>query len=127
MTHARAQAGFTLMEILVALAVLALGTTGVFLLFNIGAQTHRRAIENARVAALADTLLTELNQGMSLGDPIDLRDATHPSFPDGFRYDATYVAVGPLDSRAYAVTVKIKWQRAGREASETFDTVMLRR
>lgn len=125
--RARGRGGFTLMEILVALMVLAIGTTGIFLLLSIGTQTHKRANDQAVVAAMAGTLLAELDQALALADPTDLKDATHPSFPEGFKYDATFVKVGPAAARAYAVTVRIKWQRAGREESETFETVLLRR
>jgi len=51
--------GFTLVEVLVAIGILALGMSGVLSMFFFAARSHRRAIDNIEIGLLANELMTQ--------------------------------------------------------------------
>ena len=62
----RREGGFTLVEILIASAVLALGMVGVLMMFVVATETHRRAVHASQTAQMAEVLLAELTGAMCL-------------------------------------------------------------
>ena len=55
------QSAFTLIEILLAIGILALGITAVLFMFTVGVQSHRRARDRTRAAMLADTVINQVS------------------------------------------------------------------
>ena len=125
MNHAlrRRTAGYSLMEILVALGVLAIGLAGVFSLFGIATTTQRRAADQANAALVAARAFAEVQARFSAGDPQAVKDQSFPEFP-GYRYDVEAIAVAATLPE-YAVKVTVKWKFRGKDAQEVFETVML--
>lgn len=66
------RAGFTLLEIIVALGVLAIGSTAAFALLVAAASAGRRAEHQVNAALLADTIIDDLAANLALD--IDLTD-----------------------------------------------------
>lgn len=122
----RRSAGFSLIEILIALAVLAVGLVGVFSLFAAATATHRRGVDHTTVSLLASAALSEARAALAADrDPEDVTDEKLPGFPDGYVYDIAWEEIGN-DRLEYRVTITVKWQRGGEPRSETFETVLLR-
>lgn len=118
--------GFSLVEILIALAILAVGLVSVFALFGAATMTHRRGVDHTNVGLLSLAALAEAKEALTGdGAPVDVTDQKVPGFPDGYSYDIEYEAIG--DGRLeYKVLITVKWQRAGDPRTEVFETVLLR-
>lgn len=133
--------GFTLVEVLIALAVMALSVTSVLALFAAATATHKRAIDRTNATLLADSVLTEIRSAFtgsfgnadtksSSGGVYTWKDqATHAAFAD-MRYD---VYLTPLDAtdldtaNTVHVEVVVGWLRAGKRQHDTHHSVMVRR
>ena len=142
--------GFTLLEVIVALGVLAIGATAALSLLVAGAAAGRRAERHVDAALLAETLLSDVR-----GYPLDraaLDELPRDAAPDGAgappqggdarvlargleRQDFPgYVAdvlVTPLPSPAgevwhLLVEVEVRWSERGQDRGEVFHKVVLR-
>jgi len=71
MVRAPRQAGFTLIEILMAIAILVVGMTGVVAVFGVAVGTHKRALEDSTIAFLAESLLSDITADFAARD-VDL-------------------------------------------------------
>ena len=66
MTRARrAGAGFTLIEVIISIAILALGMVGVLGMFILAADAHKKAVDQTDVALLAESLLADYTTAMT--------------------------------------------------------------
>lgn len=150
----RDSAGFTLLEVIVAMGVLAIGATAAFALLVAAAAAGRRAQHQVNTALIAETILndTTLEEGLRLDQlPVAQRptpaggqappapaqgletryleqNATWKAYPD-YTYD---VAITPLESPepdkpwAYLVEVEVRWSEKGQRRSAVFSTVRLK-
>jgi prepilin-type N-terminal cleavage/methylation domain-containing protein len=118
------RSGFTLIEILVALMVLALGLVSVFALFGLATATHRRGVDAQTVADLAMTTFAEIETRFARDEPQDLSDQSHPLFSRGYLYGVQFIPLGGAGGQAYLVRLTITWQTRGKRHSETFERVM---
>ena len=136
------RSGFTILEVLLAIGILALSITAVLFLFAMGMRSHRRALDRTRAAALAETVVSQLQTQLATLPPHDtdgsslrlkVGDAnpsdynlTHPDFP-GYYYNATLTPVPPA-GKYYRLVLTIRWGDPGAppeaKNSETFETVL---
>ncbi|MBI4713526.1 MAG: prepilin-type N-terminal cleavage/methylation domain-containing protein [Planctomycetes bacterium] len=121
--------GFTLLEILVALMILAIGLASVFALFGAGTSSYRRSVNDATVARMATTMLAEIETSLQNLPPgnIPLRDATnktHPDFPSIYTYDLTLTPITDSANDSVFVTLTIKWKQPKGFGSEKFETII---
>jgi len=122
--------GFTLVEILVALAVLALGATSVFALIATAGATHRLAVSQSVAAFIADSVFSEVRERLDV-----TVDAASLEIPDGQGVVQGYIGftyglkLEPLDAdgNEYLAVCTVKWTKAGAPVSAAFTTVALRR
>ncbi len=122
------RSGLTLIEILVALAILAVGATAALSLLGAATGVARDAAMSARAALLAHSLTAELSAAYDLS--VDLRalgageEREAPDSP-GLRYKWE---LEPYGDRGEAVRVHLtmRWQ-AGSERVEEFYTLLRRR
>ncbi len=128
--------GFTIIEVLLAIGILALSITAVLFLFAMGMRSHRRAQDDTRAAMLAEAVVNQLQAELKqYADPKDPRDptvnpptnATRADFP-GFSYSVQFSEIYP---NYYKTTVLIRWgdPNAPPEAknSKTYETVLQRK
>jgi prepilin-type N-terminal cleavage/methylation domain-containing protein len=130
--HVRsARAGFTLLEVLVALAILLFGMCAVLGLFTFGAalthSAHLRTIgassADAVVADLEETLFPLDAQGEA-GEPRPIEDRAVPGCPE-LVYSAR-AEVNPERPLEYKVEVHMRWTSAGVERERQFTTLLVR-
>jgi len=127
----KAASGFTIIEVLLAIGILAISITAVLFLFAMGMRSHKRALDRTRAAMLAETVVSRLQTdfGPRYDETQPIANATLPDFP-GFSYTVTFAPIYAGTSY-YRVTVLVRWgdPNAPPEAknSETYDTVLQRK
>ncbi len=127
------RAGFTLLEILIALVILVLGVAAVLPLFAVGTQSHRRALDQTHAGLIAPRIAARIQESLTDIKPGDIRDAEFVEYGKDYRYDATFArlvpsnSADPLGDAAFLLKVTVKWKESGQDRVETFETVVLRR
>ncbi len=129
---------FTILEVLLAIGILALSITAVLFLFAMGMRSHKRALDRSRAAMLAETvanqLQTDLKPYAAANDPRDPvanppTNASHPDFP-GFTYSVTFTALYS-DTKYYRASILVRWgdptSPPEARSSETYETVLQRK
>ncbi len=120
----RRNAGFTLMEILIALGIFVIAVSSIMSLFMVAASTHKRAIDNTRAATLAESLLSEMQADVKRGKILGTEKGKRsPDYP-GITYDIVIQRVNPNDRYEAKVTIVIRWKREGKDRSESFETLI---
>jgi len=118
------QAGFTLMEILIALGIFVIAASSIMSLFMVAASTHKRAIDNTRAGMLAESLLSELQADVKSGQVLrSIKGKKTRDYP-GLTYDILAQRVNPDDRYEAKVTIIIRWKREGKDRSQSFVTVI---
>ncbi|MBI3920310.1 MAG: prepilin-type N-terminal cleavage/methylation domain-containing protein [Armatimonadetes bacterium] len=116
----RAQRGFTLLELVVAAALLALGTVGVLQAISRGLSNTQRCSDESRAVALAEAKLTEVRRlGKSLGAAD--RGAFPPPFED-FRWQIDMAPTGTQGLNQ--VTVLVLWDRGKHTCQVAVESVL---
>ena len=122
--------GFSLLEILIALAILIVGVAAIVNVFPVGLHASKRAADFTSAGILAQEKMAE---AMYLGyDNLDdiegINTGTKKSFPSpddqyGYRiyYDSTAIA------NLTKITLGIYWNDRGNETNETFITYIAKR
>ncbi len=137
------QAGFTLIEVLLAAGLLVAGMSMILGVFNFGSAMSRtaelRSLASGTVEAimgdLEETLFT-INDDGSIGEPIAIEDRAVPG-RQGVVYSITAtgqpssvdpeeVGLGAGLPREYVVEINVQWQASGIKKNETWTTIMLR-
>lgn len=120
---ARHEHGFTLIEMLAAMMILAFGLTTLLGVFSSGLATEQNAEILRDASRLATTVRESIEEQGLLGDvgaavPDPIRDRRDPAFP-GLAYDVDFEAVGEDASAEVFVTVTVRWLRGGAGVAET--------
>jgi hypothetical protein len=136
----RDRAGFTIVEVVVALGLLLLGMTSILGLLSFGAALSRTAQLRNSAASAAEAVIVDLEETLFplardedgdvvVGEPRAIVDRPVPGHP-GILYTA-HAFGDPLDRTPggpvrYRVDVEIHWKTEGRRRSKTFTTLLLR-
>jgi len=137
-----ARRGFTLIEILIALAILVIGMVGVMAVFAAAVDLHRRGVAQTSAALVAETIL-EVNQTLALEgktcDELSTRQGGEYVFKRSGSYPAyeCKIICTELNEREYKMIVEVRMRpKSAREkpSSDTemegenvrFETVLLR-
>lgn len=119
-------AGFTLIEAVVALAVLALSLTVLVPVFGEVIERSSRATAQATAASLASSLTARLGTDLPL-----VEGKTSGAFGNGYGWELEIAAYGGAEDRAawpvapYQVQATVTWSAGGRERSVTVTTLRL--
>jgi len=124
--HARADAGFTLVEVVVALAILALSLSVVFVAMSDGTWRVGQADAATRAGSLVQSLLARA------GTEVPLREGrAEGQFADGFGWTLQVQRFGDAADRAqwplaaYTVTAEVSWDEAASRRSLALSTIRL--
>lgn len=135
-------AGFTIVEIVVAMGVLLLGMSAILGLLTFGATMTRAAAMRGSASTSVEAVVADLEETLfpitrdpqtgdwSVGEPATVTSVAVPGYP-GLTYTAKAVPDpselsardGPL---RYLVTVEMHWTAGGRARSKSFQTLLLR-
>ena len=132
--------GFTLIEILFALAILLMGVTSILGLLTFGATMTRAAALRGHAAAAVEAVYADLEERMfpsvvedgeaKVGEPLAIKDRPIPGF-EGLLYSAR-ATPDPKEEKElghanqYKVDVEIAWTTGGTKHTRTFTTLLLR-
>jgi len=136
-------AGFTMIEVLIALAILVFGMTAVLGLLTFGAALSKTALLRTSAASAAHAVVADLEETMfpevkskdpstialdpsenEAGPPVDVVERPLPSMPEVV-YSAHAVA-NPDRPEEYKVDVEMAWRSAGIRRTTTFRTLLVR-
>jgi len=132
-----ARAGFTILEILIAMGILLFGMTAILGLLTFGAALGRTAQLRTSAAAVAEAVVADLEETLfpvkdgEAGEPVPFKDrALHGVFDVVYSAQATpnpdprlNVNGRPLE---YKVDVEMSWKSAGVQREKRFTTILLR-
>ena len=122
----RADAGFTLVEVVVALAILALSLSVVFAAISNGIWRVGQADATTKAGSLVQSMLARVGTEMPLRE-----GRTEGQFPDGSGWTLLVQRLGDAADRAqwplnaYAVTAQVFWDEASARRSVTIRTIRL--
>lgn len=125
------RAGFTLVEVVLAMGLLVTGMTTLLGLYTFGAALARTAQLRASSAAAIEAVVADLEASFfplqddgSAGEPEPVVDRPVPTAP-GVSYSASGVP-NPDRPDEYRVDVRLSWTESGVRREETFTTILLR-
>lgn len=149
---AERNAGFSLLEVLVAMMILAIGAASVLSLFAGAASTHRRGLDRTQAALVAEQVIAEVRGRYTEGSTAEtLRarvEAEVPRLFGDYRWDLVLVEPALLERARGSnkpanedeeadrpdwepgelfVRVAVRWKRSGSERAESFETILLPR
>ena len=138
--HSRA--GFTIIEVVVALGILLFGMTAVIGMLTFGAALSRTALLRTSAASSTQAVVADLEETLfplaegdaasdafsaassDAGPPIEIHDRALPGMPE-VNYSARAVP-NPDRPLEYRVDVDMSWSSAGVRRALTFSTILLR-
>ena len=131
-------AGFTLIEVMLAMFILLLGMSSLLGLLTFGAALSRSANLRTASAGSVEKIVADLEEtlfplvlvnGLEVaGEPLEVKDREVPGAP-GLLYSATAEPI-PDDRHSppleYLVEIMMNWSVSGTPRSSTFTIIMLR-
>lgn len=128
-------AGFTLLEVVLAMFVLLIGMTSILGLLSFGAALARTAALRSGAAGSIEAVVTDLEESLfpleldALGDEVagEPRDVTERAVPGvpGLVYSTTSTP-NPANPLEYRVDVELRWAAGGTTRSKRFTALLLR-
>jgi prepilin-type N-terminal cleavage/methylation domain-containing protein len=122
----RAARGFTLVELLVAIGILAMAAGGVIAVFAAATRSYVRGIDGTEAALIASSLVAEARTAFWERDCLkDASDMKVPGKPR-YTYDLTYYELDRAGDEVL-MRVRVRWSERGRETHLDFDTILFRK
>ena len=142
---ATARAGFTIVEVVLAMGILLLGMTSILGMLTFGAALSRTAQLRNQGAQAAEAVAADLRDGLFplvldeetgrhfAGEPAEVRERPVPGRP-GLTYSAKAVLVPRRDDspaaalapELYRVDVELAWKSGGARRTRSFTTLVAR-
>ncbi len=121
--------GFTLVEVVLAMGILLLGSAAIIGFLTFGSATARHAQLRTQAATALEAVAADLDRNLFpyeegvLGEPIEIEERPVPGVP-GVVYSATAVS-NPDLPREYRVDVEVTWQSAGVQRSKSWSMLKI--
>ncbi len=126
------RAGFTLLEVVVALAILTLGISAAIALFTAATAAHKRAIDRTHAAMIAEHVFADIESALERGaDPLQIQEA--PPLDDvrrnwpGYQVKIQFYTLdGPTAEDEILLEIRIYWNYRGESREEKFQQLVTR-
>jgi prepilin-type N-terminal cleavage/methylation domain-containing protein len=122
--------GFTIVEVVMAMAILLLGSTAILAFLTFGSATARHAQLRAQAATALEAVVADIDRNLfpyeegELGEPLDLANRPVPGVP-GVLYSARAVPNPDLPTE-YRVDVDLRWESAGVQRSKSWSMLKIK-
>ncbi len=122
--------GFTIVEVVLAMGILLLGSAAIIGFLTYGSATARHAQLRTQAAAAVEAVVADLERNLfpyedgELGEPITVDKRPVPGVP-GVVYSASAVP-NPDLPREYRVDVEVTWESAGVRRSKRWSMLKIR-
>jgi prepilin-type N-terminal cleavage/methylation domain-containing protein len=145
----RARAGFSLLEVLIAIVILVLAVSAIIPLFAVGSASHKRGMDQAQVAWLAPRIAARLQERLFDSNPKDVKgyvremedgsllvdDLTSkldPKETGDYLFEAKFTPMtsggqDPLAGVAFILRVEVHYRELGADLIDAYETVVLRK
>jgi len=122
--------GFTLIEIIIALTILAIGLVSLAAYLPVALEASRKGSDLTKAAIIAQSLLEEVKTS-TYTDITGADDTWHTNgsfksysdFP-GFEYRINVSPLGPVDIKD--ITITVRWQFKGKNNTQIFETKIVK-
>lgn len=127
--HARRRAGFTILEVILALGILLIGMTAVLGILTLGGALTRSAQLRTESASATAAVVADLEETLfplvdgEVGPPRVIVDRALPG-SGGVVYSA-HATPNPARANEYRVDVELSWSSAGVRRARSFRTILL--
>ena len=138
----RGKAGFSLLEVLIAIVVLVLAVSAIIPLFAVGTASHKRGMDQAQVARLQERLydtnpkdvrgyVRELEDGSVVID--DMNAKLDPKEGGDYMFEARFTPLtmggqqDPLPGTAFILKVEVHYRELGAGLIDAYETVVVRK
>jgi Tfp pilus assembly protein PilV len=134
--------GMTLVEVMMATAVLVFGMVAILAIILTAQRAHQRAVNETNAVLVANSVLSEWRASMDRGNPPTPTPPNstyaqlpiHKDYPD-YRYAVSAKEINaqrrpanaPALGQEYLVEVTVYWAQRGEQRSMSFQTVMFQR
>ncbi len=127
----RSQGGFTLVEMMLALAILVFGVTALSGSMLVGVSTRRGSEMRFRATSLVDQAVHDVQERLfadpkKAGEPLQTYKVTDPPGYAGMQYTVEF-----REDRArptvVLVVIKVSWREQGEHMGEEFRRIVVRR
>ena len=124
--------GFSLIEVIVALGILAIGVSTAFALFTAATAAHKRAIDRVHIAAIAEHAIADIESALRRGaSPEDIvRDPPFAEIKRNWpQYEVTanfYEIDAETGNDEILLEIKVGWAYRGTRRQESFQQIIAR-
>jgi prepilin-type N-terminal cleavage/methylation domain-containing protein len=124
------RAGFTMIEVLLAMAILLFGMTAILGLLTFGAVLSRTALVRTEAASVAEAVVADLEETLfplvdgEAGPPREIKDRKVGGLHE-LIYSA-HAAENPARPLEYRVDIEMSWQSGGVRRERRISTLLLR-
>jgi len=128
--NAAARGGFTIVEVLLAMGILLLGSVAIIAFLTFGGATARHAQLRTQAAAAVEAVVADIDRHLfpytdgALGDPVELSGRKVPGSP-GVLYSARAFPNPELEGE-YRVEIEMSWESGGMKRSKSWSMIRLK-
>ncbi|MFT7667365.1 MAG: hypothetical protein ACI8X5_000044 [Planctomycetota bacterium] len=122
--------GFTIIEVVMAMGILLIGSTAIIAFLTFGSATARHAQLRTQAASAVESIVGELDRHLfpyengELGEPRSIKDRPVPGVP-GVVYSAKAFA-NPDNPREYRVDIELSWESAGMQRGKKWSMLKIK-
>ncbi|MFT7484297.1 MAG: prepilin-type N-terminal cleavage/methylation domain-containing protein [Candidatus Paceibacteria bacterium] len=127
---ATGRGGFTIVEVLLAMAILLMGSVAIIAFLTFGGATARHAQLRTQAALAVEAVVADIDRNIfpyedgELGEPVDLMQRAVPG-TRGVVYNAKAFANPELESE-YRIDIEMTWESAGMKRSKTWSMLKIK-
>jgi prepilin-type N-terminal cleavage/methylation domain-containing protein len=124
------RSGFTIIEVLLAMGILLMGSVAIIAFLTFGGATAHHAQLRTQAASAIEAVVADIDRNIfpyvdgELGEPIELTKRPVPG-ARGVVYNAK-ATVNPDNEREYRIDISMTWESAGMKRAKTWSMLRIK-